>query len=38
MNKDISNLTENYGHVSTIYEKMGDYKMPEVSEARPDNA
>ena len=25
-NHDLSNLTENYGHVSTIYEKLGDYK------------
>jgi two-component sensor histidine kinase len=24
---DLSNLTENYRHVSTIYEKMGDYKQ-----------
>jgi two-component sensor histidine kinase len=24
--QDISNLTENYGHVSTIYEKLGNYK------------
>ena len=24
---DLSNLTENYGHVSTIYEKLGDYKQ-----------
>jgi len=23
---DVSNLTENYGHVSTIYENLGDYK------------
>ena len=23
---DLSNLTENYGHISTIYEKLGDYK------------
>jgi len=23
---DLSNLTENYGHVSTIYEKLGNYK------------
>lgn len=23
---DLSNLTENYGHASTIYEKLGDYK------------
>lgn len=26
MDKDLSNLTENYGHLSTIYEKLGDYK------------
>jgi two-component sensor histidine kinase len=25
-NGDVTNLTENYGHVSTIYEKLGDYK------------
>tara|TARA_R110002050_G_scaffold11921_2_gene39589 strand:+ start:14003 stop:15925 length:1923 start_codon:yes stop_codon:yes gene_type:complete len=25
--KDYSNLTENYGHVSTIYEKLGNYPM-----------
>lgn len=24
---DLSNLTENYGHISTIYEKLGDYPM-----------
>lgn len=24
---DLSNLTENYGHASTIYEKLGDFKM-----------
>jgi len=24
-NNDVSNLTENYGHVSSIYEKLGDY-------------
>ncbi|MFH4966130.1 tetratricopeptide repeat protein [Gaetbulibacter sp. M235] len=24
---DLSNLTENYGHISTIYEKLGDYQM-----------
>jgi two-component sensor histidine kinase len=24
---DISNLTENYGHVSTIYEKLGNYPL-----------
>jgi len=24
-NKDVSNLTENYDHVSTIYEKLGNY-------------
>lgn len=24
---DLANLTENYGHTSTIYEKLGDYKM-----------
>ena len=24
-NGDVSNLTENYGHVSTIYEKLGNY-------------
>lgn len=26
-NKDLSNLTENYGHASTIYERLGDYKL-----------
>jgi two-component system, sensor histidine kinase PdtaS len=25
-NKDVTNLTENYKHVATIYEKLGDYK------------
>ncbi len=25
-NKDVSNLVENYNHVSTIYNKLGDYK------------
>lgn len=25
-NQDVSNLTENYGHLSSIYEKLGDYK------------
>ncbi len=24
---DLSNLTENYGHASTIYERLGDYKL-----------
>jgi len=24
---DLSNLTENYGHASTIYERFGDYKL-----------
>lgn len=24
---DLSNLTENYGHISTIYEKLGNYPM-----------
>jgi len=26
-NNDLSNLTENYGHLSTIYERLGDYKL-----------
>jgi two-component sensor histidine kinase len=26
-NNDLTNLTENYNHVSTIYEKLGDYKL-----------
>ncbi|MBL7807770.1 MAG: tetratricopeptide repeat protein, partial [Saprospiraceae bacterium] len=27
---DMTNLVENYGHVSTIYEKLGDYKLALV--------
>ncbi|MGB5420373.1 tetratricopeptide repeat-containing sensor histidine kinase [Algibacter sp.] len=26
-NNDLANLTENYGHVSTIYEKLGNYPL-----------
>ncbi|MFV9550509.1 tetratricopeptide repeat protein [Algibacter sp. PT7-4] len=26
-NNDLANLTENYGHVSTIYEKLGNYQL-----------
>lgn len=26
LNGDLSNLTENYGHISTIYEKLGNFK------------